>query len=295
MQKLKLVIIGASGLIGSNVLHAAKKRSEKYEIFGKSRTSREEGVSTIDITDYKALKEFFEREKPDIVLNCAGIAGKVACEKDPEKANAVNLEGAIYLADLCYKNETKLVHLSSVAVHDGKKNEPYTEEDSVSLVPGNLYNIAKALSELAVESTPNSVIVRVGDTYGTAANNSEVLGGSIFKWAYESLKEGKEISAFRGLKSNQTLLSDLGEAVMALVDLDFSGRINIGGEAISVRDFFQEIKDSYYLPGNVAEKDPPEDYQGNKKMDTSKMENLGIKIVRVREGLESLAAQLKIK
>jgi dTDP-4-dehydrorhamnose reductase len=288
---VKIAIIGSSGLIGSNIAYCLA--NEGYETIKTS--SSDPSLIRLDIIKKEEIKQFLSSYNPEVIVNCAGVVGKEACNKAPEKAVALNSVAAANLAELCSDTKKRLIHLSSIAVFDGKKQEPYAEEDNPSYLTGNWYNITKAWAESVVEQTPRSVIIRVGDTYGYAAQHPERIGGSIFKWAYETLKSGKEVPAFKGTRTNQILLSDIGEAVANLLNIGYEGRLNLGGEEIDIADFFEKMKDSFNLPGTVVPKQPPANYQGNRALNLKKMMELGMSVKNVNEGLESLARHYKVE
>ena len=267
---VNISVMGASGLVGSNILRSASELN--FTVEGLS-LSQKLGLKQLDITNYSQLEDYIQCAKPGIIVNCAGVVGKEACNKEPERAVAVNQESVKYLSRLCIENNIKLFHLSTVAVHDGKKQTSYTEEDLPTLIKGNWYNITKAEAENFALQVPGVVILRVGDTYGYGVN-SEHIGGSIFKWAYETLKKGSNVPAFKGLKTNQTLLSDVGNVVMHLISQDYVGVLNIGGNAIEIAEFFEKMRTSFNLPDNIELKDVPSNYQANRELDLTKMNSL---------------------
>ncbi|MBS3134243.1 sugar nucleotide-binding protein [Candidatus Woesearchaeota archaeon] len=287
---VNISVIGASGLVGSNVLRAASELNLPVE---GSSLSQKSGLKQLDITDYSQLKNYIQNTKPETIVNCAGIVGKEACNKEPGMAVAVNKTAVEYLSRLCIENGIKLFHLSTVAVHDGKKQTPYVEEDLPTLIDGNWYNITKVGAENFALEVPSAVILRVGDTYGYGIN-PEHIGGSIFKWAYETLKKGNNVPAFKGLRTNQTLLSDVGNVVMHLISEGYEGILNIGGNTIEVAEFFEKMCMSFNLPGNIELKDVPSNYQANRELGLTKMNLLGIKMHDVQEGLESLIQYYRI-
>ena len=295
MSKPKVMVIGASGLIGSNIYYELKDNG--YEAIGTYYTNKDflrEGMLYLNITIPSDLERYIRAIKPSIIVNSAGISGKEACNKSPELATKVNLTATKSLAEICDQHDIKLVHLSSVAVHDGSKKSPYTEADNPSIIEGNIYNETKAKAEPFAEKVAHSIIARIGDTYGFQAYEPSRMGGSIFRWAYENLKQGKELPAFTGLRSNQTYIPDIAMTIKKLIEEDYEGRINVGGEPIEVCHFFEKMKQAFNLPGSIIPKAPPADYQANKELDISKLLQLGIRLKTIDEGLNSLISYYKI-
>ena len=69
-------------------------------------------------------------------------------EEEPERAFAVNREGARNLAVACRDAGIPLFHISTDYVFDGEKSAPYTEEDSPN--PCSVYGRSKFEGEQAV-------------------------------------------------------------------------------------------------------------------------------------------------
>jgi len=292
-MKQKILVIGATGLIGYNVYRVAV--DSRLDIIGIARTSVYKGIDNLDIKNSASLKHYIKRKRPSVIVNCAGVVGKMECNKKPEIAVEINEKAALNIAEVCKREDIKLVHLSSVIVHDGKKKVPYTEEDVPSEIEGNWYNITKARAENFIRDCfPEFTIIRIGDTFGYGVNPNH-MGGSIFRWAYNDLKKGSDVPAFKGLRSNWILLSGVGKAILETIRMEYEGILNIGGEAIMTSDFFEKMIEKFKLPGRVIIQDLPQDYQANKEMDISKMKKLGIKVSTIEDGLESLVPYYRIK
>ena len=115
----KIVITGGSGFVGSRF---KKMWQEKYEILALS--SRD-----LDVTDQAAIDRFMDEKKPDYVIHAAGIPSQQFCTEHPEKAHAVNVDGALYMAEACKRKRTKMVFTSTEQLFNGSPEPgPYTEE-----------------------------------------------------------------------------------------------------------------------------------------------------------------------
>jgi len=281
---MNIAVLGASSLIGSHIYNNLKNESLN-PVFGTKFSSGYNFLEKLDASNKTELNDFLERRKPDVVINSIGMPGKEACSRQPELAKILNTRIVGEISEWCAKNNSLLVHLSTVAVHDGKKAGAYTEHDAPSRLEGNLYNNTKVDAEALVSEIPKHIILRIGDTYGLHAFESAKLGGSIFKWAYETLKAGKELPAFSGLRTNETFLEDIGRSIRILLKQNYRGILNIGGPEIQVADFFEMMKDTFSLPGKIVIKSLPSNYQANKLIDTTLMKSLGIVPIEIKAGL----------
>ena len=288
----KILVLGASGLIGSWVYKELKDKG--FDTLGTRLNNSSKDLIRLDIGDYSNLKKYLGNENPDAIVNCVGMIGKDLCNKKTNESEIANSLGVKNISDLCLKNKIKLIHFSTIVVHNGKKPTPYLEEDNPSKREGDIYNEQKSKAELFVESVPESIIIRLGDIYGYNYLNPTILGGDSFKLAYNLLSENQEFSVFKNIKTNKTLVSDLGKVVFELLNKEYQGRINIGGKSIDNFDFVNKIKFYFKLPGTISSQSPLENYPLHKLLDLTKMNNLEIKINDSDEGLRILSSTLSI-
>ena len=140
----KVLIIGSKGMAGHVIYHYLKEYTD-FVVVDVARGS-ENHVPTyqMDITDFSALAQLLENERPDYVINCIGILNKDA-EDNPDKAILLNSYFPHYLAKVGKSTNFKLIHISTDCVFDGKKGG-YTEK-SVKDGKG-FYAETKALGEV---------------------------------------------------------------------------------------------------------------------------------------------------
>ena len=77
---------------------------------------------TLDITDEAAVSSAFERERPEVVFNCAAWTDVDGCERDAERAYSVNARGPQVLAAQGRRVGASLVTISTDYVFDGAKD-----------------------------------------------------------------------------------------------------------------------------------------------------------------------------
>ena len=111
------------------------------------------------------LRLFICREKPAVVINCAGYTDVDKAETEPELAMAVNARGAATLAEACREAGSHLVHISTDYVFDGKNKNPYREGDEA--FPKGAYGKSKLKGEkLVAKIMPAALIVRSAWIFG---------------------------------------------------------------------------------------------------------------------------------
>jgi len=97
--------------------------SDLQDLLGDEAVSRTH--AELDITDPAQVDRAFDEVKPDVVFNCAAFHNVDQCEREPDPAWATNVRAVRDLA----KRDAKLVHLSTNYVFDGRRDEPYDEDD----------------------------------------------------------------------------------------------------------------------------------------------------------------------
>ena len=85
----------------------------------------------MDIRD-KEIEKIFREEKPDIVINLAGLAGVRPSLLNPLEYESVNVQGFINLLENCKRcGINKFIQASSSSVYGNNKIVPFKENDVV--------------------------------------------------------------------------------------------------------------------------------------------------------------------
>src|ERR1700758_5715620 len=158
---MKILVFGAGGQIGREVCRAA---------WPPRRVILPLDRKAVDITKSAAVSAILDRETPDLAINLAAFTAVDRAESEPEAAWAVNCAGAAHIAAACDESATPLIHLSTDYVFDGRKTEPYREEDPVG--PLSVYGCSKEAGERAVRTAlENHLILRTAWVFGAYGAN----------------------------------------------------------------------------------------------------------------------------
>lgn len=85
-----------------------------------------------DIRDEGLLDDLFEKEKFDMVVHLAALAGVRPSIEDPISYESVNIKGTMILWELCKRyGVNKFVCASSSSVYGNNKKVPFSEDDIV--------------------------------------------------------------------------------------------------------------------------------------------------------------------
>src|SRR6476619_5440706 len=116
---MKLAITGAGGLVGQ---HLARYFADSCEVRALSHQD-------LDITNAAAVSAWCERERPDLIVNCA-VIDVDRCEREPQLAEAVNVLGPRSLAQAALSVGAEIMHFSTNYVFDGRTpGHIYTQAD----------------------------------------------------------------------------------------------------------------------------------------------------------------------
>lgn len=158
---MKLLVTGAAGMLGRDVMLAAANAGHDVVGFGRAE---------MDVTDAAAVQRKFELERPDVVINCAAWTAVDDAEASEEAAFAVNGTGAGNVAAAAAELGAAVVYVSSDYVFDGAKGEPYVESDQVA--PLSAYGRTKLAGEEAtMAANKRHFVVRSSWLFGIGGGN----------------------------------------------------------------------------------------------------------------------------
>ena len=110
LQSKKIFIAGHNGMVGSAILNYFKN-SNLHKIITINRKQ-------LDLTNWKDTNIFLKKNKPDIVINCAGkVGGILANYTYPKEFLLENINIQLNLVDTCFKNKIKtFINLGSSCI-----------------------------------------------------------------------------------------------------------------------------------------------------------------------------------
>jgi S-adenosylmethionine synthetase len=207
-EAARVLVIGASGMLGRALMRDLAAFPAKYEPLGTGNSRLEDGLVKLDLLDSAAVDALLERFRPTVVINCAAVRDPERAAADPERTKRINVHATRVIAEACARVSACLVHLSTDYVFDGgihsKALPPYDVDSPTH--PLNLYAQTKLESEgmaLGVKGA-RTAVVRVPVLY---ARDCRTLDES------SSLTEAKKL-----LSSEQVVADDWGQRYPTLVD-----------------------------------------------------------------------------
>jgi dTDP-4-dehydrorhamnose reductase len=180
--------------------------------------------SELDVTDYPAVSETLASLRPQVVFNCAAFHNVDVCESEEDSAFEVNARAVKRLAEQCAAVGAKLVHLSTNYVFDGRREEPYAEDDPPS--PESAYAISKLAGEkAALAYAPGALVVRTAGLYGLHGSTSK--GGNFIVRVLGRAREQGELKMVADQRLSPTFTHDLAAALVDAVEADAAGLVHL--------------------------------------------------------------------
>jgi dTDP-4-dehydrorhamnose reductase len=202
---MKIVVIGANGQLGSDLVAAFSENGDAV---------CELTHSDIEISDLQSVSHALERIRAQVIVNTAAMHHVENCEREPEKAFAINALGPRNLAAAARDLGAVLMHVSTDYVFDGSKGSPYSEEDAPR--PLNAYGITKLAGEHFVRATtPKHFVIRTSGLYGKSPCRAK--GGLNF--IELMLKLAKERGMVRVVDSEVVTPTSTAELAQQMVQL----------------------------------------------------------------------------
>jgi len=244
-----LIITGAAGFIGSNLIQHLLKMSNSIHIIGIDNMNDYYDVSLKewrlneikkesalhpesefhfikgDISDKPLINSIFETYKPDIVVNLAAQAGVRYSITNPDAYIQSNIIGFYNILEACrhsYDNGNRgvqhLVYASSSSVYGANKKVPFSTDDKVDN-PVSLYAATKKSNELLAHAYSKlynipSTGLRFFTVYGPAGRPDMAYFGFTNK-----LLKGQKIQIFNygNCKRDFTYIDDIAEGIIRVM------------------------------------------------------------------------------
>ncbi|MEI8337955.1 MAG: GDP-L-fucose synthase [bacterium] len=294
MKKDSLIYVaGHNGLVGSAIVRELNKKGYKNIL---TRTRQE-----LDLQDSLAVKNFFEKEKPEYVfLSAAKVGGIVANSTFPADFIYQNLVIQNNIIHNSYSSGVKkLLFLGSSCIYPKLAKQPIKEE---YLLTGALEetNDAYAIAKIAgikmcqaynKQYGTNFISIMPTSLYGERDNfdleTSHVIPAMIRKFDDAKNSKAKEVVLWGSGKPKREFLfvDDLAEACVFLMNnYDGSEIVNVGtGTDLTIKSLAELIKKIVSFDGKIVWDKTKPDGTPRKLLSVKKINKLGWK---AKTGLE---------
>lgn len=212
-----------------------------------------------DIRDFLKLEKIFEEEKPELVINLAGLAGVRPSLERPLEYEDVNIKGYMNLLELCKKfNIKKFIQASSSSVYGNNKKIPFSELDNVDY-PISPYASTKKSCEL-IGYTYNKLysISMLQLRFFTVYGERQRPDLAIHKFTKQILN-GENVTMYGDGKTyrDYTYVGDIVEGIEKGIDYLIKNKevyeiLNIGNsDTISLKEMIEMIEKELHTKAKI--------------------------------------------
>lgn len=238
-----MLVTGASGLLGSNLVFAAAERGLPLVACHGRRATRLPGAGNValDLLDEAATRQLFDSIRPTSIIHCAAAADVDWCEANPDEAYRINAEVPRRLAAIASELDALLVFISTDSVFDGHRGS-YDESQEPS--PVNVYGHTKLAAEAFVtDGAPASLVIRtnfIGWSPGGRRGLSE--------WVLSRLESGLPVAAFFDVRFSPLLATDLGHFILDMIAAGLRGLYHVtASDSCTKYEFAMKLAQSFDL------------------------------------------------
>ncbi|MBN2454995.1 MAG: dTDP-4-dehydrorhamnose reductase [Sedimentisphaerales bacterium] len=198
MDKQSVAILGAKGMLGSDVLLACQDQKINAVPFD---------LPDFDITNTNQLENAVS--KASAVVNCAAYTNVEKAESENDLAYKINAEAVSKLGQIAKRAHKWVLHISTDFVFDGSSKRPYVESDEPN--PINAYGKSKLAGEqLLIESRCHHCIMRIEWTYGT-------YGRNFVTKLIEAAKNNRELKVVSDQTGSPTATAEVAKVICRLL------------------------------------------------------------------------------
>lgn len=243
-----ILIIGGTGLLGVN--WALKRQHvDVVHITGYQQKPLIPGVYShiFDAKQEAVIHEKVGEIRPDLIINCAGLANVDSCEAQPELSFQLNVVLAEEIAKVSKLYQIPFIHISTDHLFEGTKSF-VSERDTTN--PKNTYAKHKSEAEkLVLKINPNALVIRTtffgwGPSYRQSF--SDIILGK--------LKVGADIYMFDDVYFTPLYIGDLIKIAHELIEHSVIGVLNVcAGERISKYEFSVKLAEALGFDSNVIQ------------------------------------------
>jgi len=220
----RLLVTGASGLLGLNFLMQAAGRYDLVGVLRRERLAPQAKAPFrpvyADLTETHAIGRLLDETRPDAVIHCAAMTDVDYCETHAEEAARINALVPEVLAQETCCRKIALVHISTDAVFDGLAGN-YCENDPPR--PINVYARTKLEGERRVMAAyPDAIVARV-NFYGWSWQGQR----SLAEWFFNNLSQGIPVRGFTNLLFCPLHANQMVEILLEMLNLNLHGLYHV--------------------------------------------------------------------
>jgi dTDP-4-dehydrorhamnose reductase len=231
----KILVLGASGLLGSHVFETFSKRVETIGTYVNSTEHSKENMYYLNASNYVDLDSFILDFAPTVVINCLGLTDVEVCELRPEASWKLNAAVPSRVAKLAKSRNIKFIHISTDHFYSDLKM-PRSEEEDVT--PINQYGYSKFHAEKSILSNNSNSLVLRTNFFG----HSSIGKRSILDFALAAFLRGQVINGFDDVVFSPVGIHEISRFLISENAERATGILNFASaRPLSKYDFLVEV------------------------------------------------------
>ena len=206
---MNILVTGALGQLGTAIRSSKKPKNGIYfyaDLFGDPKTN---GIDKLDITNQEDVAAYIDKNKIDIIINCAAYTNVEGAETNEQNAYILNAIAPSILADEIKKRNGWLIHISTDYVFGTEQyNTPCTED--MNGTPLGVYGHTKKQGEIFIMASGcKYIIIRTSWLYCEYGKNfcKTITDGLIYK---------KNLRVVEDQVGTPTYAKDLADAIITI-------------------------------------------------------------------------------
>jgi dTDP-4-dehydrorhamnose reductase len=289
----KIIVTGASGLLGANLVYEFARIGEHVVALCRNHLMHLPGVDTVecDITDSPRIAQLLECVHPQWIVHCAAATNVDWCERNPSECHRLNAKATRHLAALARQLDARIVYLSTDAVFDGHQGN-YQERASPN--PVNVYGQSKLEGEVVSRLESESVLVLRTNLFGW--NAQDKLG--LAEWLLARLAGGYQVPGFDDVSFSPLLVNEIARLLLKMMAGRLEGVYHAGScETVTKYEFACALarkfgySESRIQRASVRDAGMTAPRPLNTSLDSRKLQNaLGSEMPDVEAGISQLRA-----
>jgi dTDP-4-dehydrorhamnose reductase len=238
---LKLLITGASGLLGSRLAELAiRENHEVYSAYSQHQPTYGTPIQ-LDISDKNHVEKAFKKIEPEAVVHTAALTDVDKCELEKELAWKINVEGTNHIATASACMNSHLTYVSTDYVFDGEKG-CYREENQANPISHYGYTKLKG-EEIIKEHATKWCITRPSVLYGWLSHKQNFA-----TWLINNLNQKKEVKILKDQYISPTLNTNLAEMLLEIAERNMTGTLHTAGATrVSRHEFALKLAEVFNL------------------------------------------------
>lgn len=241
---MKILIIGASGLVGNNCLRYFKQKD--WNCVGTYFSYEAANTVFFDTLNLDNENNFNVTQfKPNVIVHCGALTHVDYCEQNEAESYEKTVVSTKNVIRLANELQAKLVFISTDYVFDGE-NGPYDEEANVR--PISVYGKHKLVAEQAVlAANAQNLVLRITNVYGDEERGKNFVSriiDQIFEQQKLTLRlpidqYATPINAADIARCMYLLLRDNKSGIYNIAGTDYMNRVQL---ALTILKYFPEAE-----------------------------------------------------